>query len=216
MKKIIFSTIIIAYILISCTSQKKNKVEGYGSLHGNVFWNYNKVLGNRPDAGCAVSLYSLPDTSFFRFATADVRGDFVFDSIPVGGYVVIVNSKAVTENPYDELQEIWMNGAALEAVTHSTFAKAIDSAHAQAEIIDSMATHETYKYNEKRTLEQARLADALRDSSFKIAIRGLHKIPTDAYEKIGLSGLSKIKVELVTIELNKVTSKVYDLGNTYY
>jgi hypothetical protein len=31
----------------------------YGTLTGNAYWKYNNYVGNKPDAGAEVTLYSL-------------------------------------------------------------------------------------------------------------------------------------------------------------
>jgi len=73
----------------------------YGSLTGNAYWKYNNYVGNKPDAGAEVTLYSL-DTirGELQFsATADIQGNYKIDKIPPGNYFLIVRSKNATDCP---------------------------------------------------------------------------------------------------------------------
>lgn len=80
----------------------------YGSLTGNAYWKYNNYVGNKPDAGSEVMLYSL-DTirGDLKFeATADVQGNYKIDRIPPGKYFLIVRSKNATDCPDGHLSNL--------------------------------------------------------------------------------------------------------------
>ena len=80
----------------------------YGSLTGNAYWKYNNYVGNKPDAGAEVILYSLDtirrDLKFE--ATADVQGNYKIDRIPPGKYFLIVRSKNATDCPDSHLSNL--------------------------------------------------------------------------------------------------------------
>ncbi|PMB13396.1 hypothetical protein CEN47_28750, partial [Fischerella thermalis CCMEE 5319] len=80
----------------------------YGTLTGNAYWKYNNYVGNKPDAGAEVTLYSL-DTirGDLKFeATADVQGNYKIDRIPPGEYFLIVRSKNATDCPESHLRNL--------------------------------------------------------------------------------------------------------------
>ncbi|MVM36534.1 hypothetical protein GO730_00740 [Spirosoma sp. HMF3257] len=100
MKKSLVLFSIVA-LLTSCGKSE-------GSLAGNVFWKYNNFIGNKPDSGSKVHLYPLTNKSSPFKEVADVRGDFRFDKVTVGDYLLIVvseNTNASGEDIYGELKD---------------------------------------------------------------------------------------------------------------
>jgi len=69
MRNLTFLAILLA---AGCSTFSKKPTE-MGSLKGNVFWKYNNYVGNKPDAGTSIKLYSLLDTSYLETATCDVQ-----------------------------------------------------------------------------------------------------------------------------------------------
>ena len=73
----------------------------YGTLTGNVYWKYNNYVGNKPDAGTTITLYSL-DTVRVNLkleTNADVQGDYTIEKILPGKYLLKVNSENTTDCP---------------------------------------------------------------------------------------------------------------------
>jgi hypothetical protein len=64
-----------------------------GSISGNAYWKYNDFVGNKADAGSEVYLF-YPDTSKVPLNTqCDVQGNFKFDKLEDGNYLVLIVSK---------------------------------------------------------------------------------------------------------------------------
>lgn len=70
-----------------------------GSVSGNVFWKYNEYVGNKPDAGSSIYLYSLTDTTIKFETKCDVMGNYKIEQIMPGRYFLIIKSYNTTQNP---------------------------------------------------------------------------------------------------------------------
>jgi hypothetical protein len=69
-----------------------------GSISGNAYWHYNDYVGDKPDAGSDVYLFSA-DTSKAPINTqCDVQGNFKFEKVPPGNYLVMIISKNTTDD----------------------------------------------------------------------------------------------------------------------
>ena len=80
----------------------------YGSLTGNAYWKYNNYVGNKPDAGATVTLYSL-DTirGNLKYETsADVQGNYKLEKVLPGKYFLIVRSQNATDCPERHIQNL--------------------------------------------------------------------------------------------------------------
>lgn len=101
MKKNILIFICCCFFLVSCKPK-------YGSVTGNVFWKYNDFVGNKPDAGATVNIISKKDTSIYRYidAKCDIDGNFNFEQLEIGEYLLIISSKNVTGTDLDVLENI--------------------------------------------------------------------------------------------------------------
>ena len=83
----------------------------YGTITGNAYWKYNNYVGNKPDAGAEITLYSL-DTirKGLKFeANSDVQGNYNIEKIPPGEYFLIVRSKNATDCPESHLSNLRIN-----------------------------------------------------------------------------------------------------------
>jgi hypothetical protein len=83
----------------------------YGTITGNEYWKYNNYVGNKPDAGAEITLYSL-DTirKGLKFeANSDVQGNYNIEKIPPGEYFLIVRSKNATDCPESHLSNLRIN-----------------------------------------------------------------------------------------------------------
>ena len=102
MKKKLLIIIVLITALTSCTKKP-------GSLNGNVFWEYNDYVGNKPDAGSEVKLYSITNKESKFETTTDVSGNFKIEEIPPGKYFLIVQSKNTTDSPVNHLHNLFFN-----------------------------------------------------------------------------------------------------------
>lgn len=84
----------------------------YGILTGNAYWKFNNYVGNKADAGAEVTLYSL-DTirGNLKFETkTDIQGNYKFEKILPGNYLLIVRSKNATDCPDAHLSNLMIYG----------------------------------------------------------------------------------------------------------
>jgi hypothetical protein len=101
--KTTYKLILIAtmFTLLSCSKEP-------GIISGNIFWKYNDYVGNKPDAGSIVSLYSLeenPKDSVYT-TTADINGNYKFENIIPGNYFLKVISKNTKSSPKMHLESL--------------------------------------------------------------------------------------------------------------
>ena len=87
--------LLIAILFTSC-------FKGDGKLSGNAFWKFNNYVGNKPDAGTEIFVFSKDNLNKEPLkAVCDVNGTFLIDKIPSGEYIVLASSKAVNSSTYD-------------------------------------------------------------------------------------------------------------------
>lgn len=89
----------IVLVLSSCTKKP-------GILTGNVYQKYNNYVGNKPDAGSEVKLYSKTNKETNYETTTDVSGNFKIEDIPPGKYFLIVQSENTTDSAEDHLDNL--------------------------------------------------------------------------------------------------------------
>lgn len=112
-----------AWIQDNNTAENKQEVvnieiptpTGYGSVKGNITWQYNKFIGTKPDTGANVFLIPLDynikggdnrdlastldhkgHNGVYR-AKVDGLGQYIFDSVPSGNYRIVTISHNTTE-----------------------------------------------------------------------------------------------------------------------
>jgi hypothetical protein len=210
MKKLILPAILFT---VACTSVSKNPIE-LGSLKGNVFWKYNNYVGNKPDAGSTIRLYSVFDTTYQEAATTDVQDNYVIDSIPSGEYVLIVASKATTESPSSALTNVYINGSFLKFIARDSLyglKASWDSTIALARTTEVFASN-------RSAYEKLRIQKENEDSTNHIARRWFNAIPADALYRMGkiTSSSPKVKYEIIIIKPKRVETVITDFGITYY
>ena len=206
MKKLLLF-ILIASFLSSC----KN---GHGTLEGNVYWKYNNFVGNRPDAGSTAYLYPFAKNSKPIQETVDVQGNFQFDKVNTGDYLLIVVSKNTTASPAEQTKEL---------LNHSTDIKKIFGLD-----INLMAPQNVKKFKYEDSVFyslkidfnnniKAGIAESKKheEASNFFAGRIVKAIPVN--NELAQYALSnKIKIEKVTIEKDKTNKEVIDFGVTYF
>lgn len=221
MKKILF-IILIASLIFSCSNPK------YGSLKGNAYWKYNDYVGNKPDAGTEIFLFS--DTGSRPLQqTCDVAGNFNFDKLPVGKYFVVAKSKATNCLLYNDINEIspYLGNGFIgfkpdDALLFTKFFKAYNKIN-QFELTGMGRSNKNF-INYEDTLTRF----IINADSFAIAIfesMSQHAAFKKWVFNFGLDSAlvtdilpvlqQKIKMSNVIIEENKENSIVIDFGITY-
>lgn len=210
--------ILFCLLALSLASCQPN----YGSLTGNVYWKYNNYVGDKPDAGSDVYLFSKDTSKAPLETTCDVQGNFRFDKIQTGDYMIVAKSKNTTNSAANELQELFTTntysyfGFLLNNIDSALFQSATDSYFdSQKKDLPAPPSY-TYKqkmaYYDSAQISQ-RQANTLADSL-------LNKIPKDnrlMKEVYSLGSFSKkVKFKEITIKKDETSNEVYDFGNTYY
>ena len=217
--KILYSLFLFG-LLSSCKAKKP--VE-YGSLNGNIYWKYNNFVGNRPDAGSSIDIYSLTDSTFHEKATADIRGDYRFDSIPTGDYIAIIQSKNTTKSAKDNLMQVYLNSPYLERIFHVKFrdifeAEYYKKIHAYDSLSIAALMGDASKKNLNELNASLKWHEAYKDSSNKVADSMINLIPREIRMQTGVygNGSNSIKIESFKIDKNRTTSLITDFGITYF
>ena len=210
MRNLILIAILFSY---ACKPASKKTPE-LGSLKGNIFWKYNNYVGNKPDAGSSIKLYSLFDTSYLETATADIQGNYSIDSIPSGEYILIVGSKATTESPFSALTNVYLNAPFLKTIAR-------DSLQGLKDSWDSANVQETGTKMFSSTLsayEKLREEKESRDSMNHIADRWFKSKSILVLYRMGkiISTSPKVKYEMITIKPKRTETVITDFGITYY
>lgn len=92
--KVIILIYVVCFFTISCTKST-------GSLSGNVYWKYNDIVGNKPDAGTTIKLFDINSESKepIYSITTDIDGNYKLDNINSGTYIIIANSRNTFSSP---------------------------------------------------------------------------------------------------------------------
>ncbi|TWW02101.1 carboxypeptidase-like regulatory domain-containing protein [Chitinophaga pinensis] len=184
-------------------------------MAGNVFWKYNDYVGNKPDAGATVALYSTKDTIKHK-ATCDVNGNFKFDKINVGNYILVVTSKSTNASPKDHLQNIIDHFAEVNYVTKHDLSKLNFTAHfntlrdsIRALLVkDVSATHDYVNLiNQRKEME-----DSLSSFSSRILFDIYQQSPAATVPR---SLSNKFYYSTITVEPEKTNNVAIDFGITY-
>ena len=205
---------LLSFALVSCQPN-------YGSLTGNVYWKYNNYVGNKPDAGSKIYLFSQDTSKVPLETTCDVQGNFKFDKVVTGKYMLVVESKNTTSSASDQLEEM------LTPDTYNYFGfsfRKIDST-LYKDAIDSYFDYQkksyappSYTYKQKMAYYDS--AESSKAKANKLADSLFNKIPKDnrLMKEIYLLGSfsKKVKFKEVTIKKDETSSEVFDFGLTYY
>jgi hypothetical protein len=191
----------------------------YGSLTGNAYWKYNNYIGNKPDAGTEVILYSL-DTirGDLKFeTTTDVQGNYKIDRIPPGEYFLIVRSKNATDCPESHLSNLRIYSSYLNQLFGFDLDKYSNQMN-EIFALDSLAS-EALTASDKGYGSAARALDGYykyKEQSRDKASELFKSFPNDFKRKIKLyTGYSNAyDFETIYIEEDKSANQISDFGIT--
>lgn len=201
---------VVAFFLLSCGG---SKVE-YGSVEGNVYWKYNDFVGNRPDAGAEIRIINNRDSLKYYTTTADVRGDWSFDSIPAGYYVLVVKSESTKSSNLEFFRELSAGLHFMDTVYHfgDEFLDPIrDSIRFLQNSMDSLIINYNPETNEYSSISE------VREQMEALAKRALSQIPLEWLMRFGIYSTGN-KIDVHSIGVYKQTKKkiVTDFGISYY
>lgn len=198
----------IALYLTGCTGKREQ-----GSLSGNVFWKYNNFVGNKPDAGSKIKLYSMDDAKITFSATADVAGNYKIENIPTGRYVIIVSSSNTRNDPYSHVRVLSAYAPHIEKISGEVYPEVFTRLTQQAQAFDSLAS-------KSLTMERSSIDTHYRygDSAKKYASLAIDTLPLSIKIVTGVytSMANKVDIGSVSIEKDKTATEVTDFGITYF
>ena len=205
--------LIAATYMIACSPGPKKPSE-MGSLKGNVFWKYNNYVGNKPDAGASITLYSLSDTAYSETATCDVQGNYSIDSIPEGYYFAVIASKATTESPSSALENIYLDGSFLKTIARDSLRGLKQSWDSVTSLNGSMEKLEKLSSPYQRLRKRHEIEDSINH----IANRWFEARSLTALNRLGkiLPSAPKVKYQIITIKPRRIETLITDFGITYY
>lgn len=190
--------------------------KGKGTLEGNVYWKYNNYVGNRPDAGSIAYLYPFEKGSKPLIQTADVGGNFKFDNIPSGQYLLLVESKNTNASSSEMLKELLNYGPFVNKIFDLNIYSVDKNDLNQFLKQDSIYHNRSVDFNPGSSALNQLQDDINREKYINdLASKVLGKISLQNPIKIHiLSG--KIDMKMVDISKDNTEKEVIDFGTTYY
>ena len=190
-------------------------------MTGNVYWKYNNYVGNKPDAGSKVYLYPNKKGTKALEATADVQGNFKFDKVETGEYLLIVVSENTTNSPEVHVKELQNSSYYLKDYFDFDFSSVLPDKQREVKLRDSIIWDMRTKNNDDNSgnkfLKQLDIIRKKEDTLKEVAAEIINALPIDLTMKFGIltSYGNKFEIKRVTIEKDKVTTEVIDFGITY-
>lgn len=211
MRKALTAILLSVVCIVSC----KDKPAEVGSIRGNVYWKYNNFVGNKPDAGSRIYLYSVGDSVEKFETTADVRGDYSIDSVPVGGYLMIVKSKNTTFGASECFDELVNNSILIDTTFNTNIKETLGRYDRLISDFTSKASDALIKNTGKQALS---LYDKNMDSVKYYSEKALTEVPEKLKTRFLLigSGSPKLDIKGVFVSKGKVENVVTDFGITYF
>ena len=217
MKKTI--AIAICVFLFSCKPKP-------GSLAGNAYWKYNDYVGNKPDAGADVYLFSTDTSKSPLKTTSDVQGNFALNNLAPGKYLLVVSSKATNASSQDQVNAIlsflYDPIIGFPTIKSDQIHRFIESYYGakrfevKMEIRESTARDSLNYYRTiARETADSILNELPEEKPFKkwVFYFGAKNIGDDVKIKTW-TALSKIKVQTVEIKSEETASAIIDFGIT--
>lgn len=209
MKRLI-CLIIICALFASCEKPK-------GSLAGNVYWKYNDFIGNKPDAGSEVFLYSSDTTRPVIKTKCDVQGNFSLKDIPEGDYLLVVQSGNTRSSAKEALMELAYTktkpflGFDIGDIADTSEIRNV----LRFELSDTSSNNESYEALTARIKKREAAEKSKEDKAEEI----IGKIPRNArlFKDVITIGRVSNKINLKTVKIakDKEEKVVVDFGITY-
>jgi hypothetical protein len=213
MKKNLLFTALIIFTLASCTKKP-------GTLTGNVYWKYNNYVGNKPDAGSEVKLYSRTDNQKKYETTTDVSGNFKIEDITPGNYFLVVQSHNTTDSPKDHLDNLLIhadNMKNLFGLDLKTYKKELDEiTKLEGEyhrLLTETNSENSYDALSRQINAYQKVEDKIKENSIDL----ISKFPLEFKTKLGLlTGYDEsFNFSNIEIKKAKTANQNIDFGLTY-
>lgn len=184
-------------------------------MTGNIYWKYNNFVGNKPDAGSEIKLFSLADSTITYSTTADVRGDYRIDSIPTGYYLVAIKSDNTKTDGIECFNNLDRHKSYIDTVFKTNISEVLGKYSEKIKKFEELARKGLVDNKGGKALD---LYDKYNDSARHYADLAIDSIPAIIKQEfiiIGTGG-SKINFKTVNIQKGKAENIVTDFGITYF
>jgi hypothetical protein len=190
-----------------------------GSLAGVVYWKYNDYVGNKPDIGSEITLYSR-DTirDNLKYETnVDAQGNYKIEKVLPGRYLLIVQSKNATDCPEKHIKNLIRYSEEIKQLFDFDIYKyktQLDEIHKIDSIASVIISDKTSKYGGASS--QLDKYYSTQKESRDIAEKLIESFPNSFTSKIGIyTGYSyALDISLIWIEETKTENKNTDFGIT--
>jgi hypothetical protein len=175
-----------------------------GSINGKAFFIYNENVRNRADVGARVKLIAKNDQNFRKETTVDLQGNYSFDDLTPGEYMLVLTSKNTKEDPITSVESLMMYADFLNNWSDNL------SAVFQSKSYDSLQTKiQEYKdARDSKKLSEKKL-QVMRQTLNESISQFYAQIPPSNVERLDLkSPFDKMKFEVVKVgnkEMNVAT-----------
>lgn len=189
-----------------------------GSFAGVVYWKYNDYVGNKPDIGSKVELYSL-DTirGNLKYETSvDAQGNYKLEKVLPGSYLLILQSKNTTVCPEKLLQKLVGYSSEIKQLFNfdiDIYKTQLDEIHNLDSIAGVIIEDKFEKYNPSERL--AKFYSKQKESRDK-AEKLIQSFPNSFTSKIGIYTGYTYSLEFSSIRIteSKVENNNTDFGIT--
>jgi len=198
-------------LLVSCGQIKPME---YGSLKGNVYWKYNNFVGNRPDAGSDVYVYSVDDSVRIYATKTDVRGDYSIDSVPVGYYLVVIKSENTRTDAYDCFSELNRNKRFIDSVFRIDITSILNRYNDK---IESLKEQASKGLTDNEGMKALNAYQTFNDSAAVYCEKAIDSLPKKIKSEFIIIGEGgpKLDIKSVSIQKGKTENIITDFGITY-
>ena len=211
--------LVISLLIIALTSCTKKP----GILIGNVFWKYNDYIGNKPDSGTEINIYSLTDKKCKYKTTADISGNYKIESIVPGKYFIIMQSSNTTDSPEDHLDNLLVNSDELKTLFGfdvSKFKDEINEINLLKDKYDKVLSDtdlDKYGGIDKKITAYDKIQDDIKNKSISLIQKFATEFESKLDSQFGLYYVYFKSFDFATIEIkeNQTSTKNTDFGTTY-
>lgn len=212
MKNIIFLLLAIA-TLTSCS-------KGSGNIKGNVYWKCNDLIGNKPDAGSEIIIWRLDNYSqhisdYKLETTTDMSGNYVFENVPVGSYILLVKSNNTNMSNPDTYKQIVIFKNHLEMYFNLDISSLKDDLKKLSELDEKYldAVLETPDFSNKNGEDYFIKTKSIQKELETLAENIFDKSPEGLIDLLGLQPYytNKFEFDILEVEKDKTVQK-----NTYF
>lgn len=207
-----------SFHIIDKDKLQKNINGDYGIVTGNVYWLYNNYVGNKPDVGSTVTLYSIDSVGLTYETTVGVDGNYNIPKVISGEYYVVINSKNTNDKPSDHISSIRYSGLLdlfgydIEKSNKKEF-KELDTLES---LFYKILCADESKYG--GLSKQIDKYTSVEDKMQPICENIIKNIPSDIKSKLGLytGYANSINIEHIFLGEDETKHIVTDFGITYF